>query len=295
MFDFRYHVASLLAVFIALVIGILVGIGLSGRGFVTNAERKNLESQISDLRSDRDAARAQLTDLTRRQVATDAYAAETYPALVPGRLKDKRVALVFVGSIDQGVDRSVVQAVRDAGGRVVRVRALRMPMDERGVQAALAKRPAFERYAGREHVRELGRDIGRELVVGGKTPLLDALSDVLVEERDGRAQPPADGVVVSRPARPQEGATQSFLSGLYRGIASSGAPAVGVERAAAVVSAIPAFTRSGLSTVDSVDTAAGRLAVVLELDGSAPGHYGVEESASNGILPPLPPTFGKGG
>ena len=49
MFDFRYHVASLAAVFIALVLGILVGVGLSGRGFVNDAERENLQSRIDDL------------------------------------------------------------------------------------------------------------------------------------------------------------------------------------------------------------------------------------------------------
>ncbi len=35
MFDLRYHVASLIAVFLALIIGILVGVGLAGSG-VTN-------------------------------------------------------------------------------------------------------------------------------------------------------------------------------------------------------------------------------------------------------------------
>jgi hypothetical protein len=39
LFDFRYHVASLAAVFLALVLGILVGVGISGRGLVDNSER----------------------------------------------------------------------------------------------------------------------------------------------------------------------------------------------------------------------------------------------------------------
>ena len=34
MFDLRYHVASLAAVFVALIIGILVGVGISDRGLV---------------------------------------------------------------------------------------------------------------------------------------------------------------------------------------------------------------------------------------------------------------------
>jgi hypothetical protein len=39
VFDLRYHVASLAAVFLALVFGILVGVGISGRGIVDDAER----------------------------------------------------------------------------------------------------------------------------------------------------------------------------------------------------------------------------------------------------------------
>ena len=74
--------------------------------------------------------------------------------------------------------------------------------------------------------------------------------------------------------------------GLYRGLADGGVPAVGVERSAPASSAITAFSRGGLSTVDSVETSAGSLALVLELAGAASGHYGVEETATSGLLPP---------
>ena len=42
MFDLRYHVASLAAVFVALLIGILVGVGLTGK--VDDAEKNELAS-----------------------------------------------------------------------------------------------------------------------------------------------------------------------------------------------------------------------------------------------------------
>ena len=113
MFDFRYHIASLIAVFIALVIGILVGIGLSGRGFVSDAERRNLELSISGLRNERDADRAALTLATGRQATADSYLADTYPTLVAGRLRGLRIAVVSVGSVDQTIDRALTQAVRE--------------------------------------------------------------------------------------------------------------------------------------------------------------------------------------
>ena len=289
MFDFRYHVASLIAVFIALVIGILVGIGLSGKGFVSDAERKNLENRISELTSDRDAARTQLADANRRQTATAHYADQTYLALVRGRLEKKRIAVVFLGSVDQTVDTAVTQAIRAAGGRVLRLRSLRTPIDDKAIERIVAARPALHAYVGADRMRDLGRDIGLEIVDGGKTPLLDALGDVLLEERDGDSQPPADGVVVNRAAPPQQGLTHEFLMGLYGGLADAGVPAVGVERSAPAASAITAFSLGGLSTVDSVETSAGRLALVLELAGAGSGHFGVDESATSGLLPPVAP------
>jgi len=289
VFDFRYHVASLIAVFIALVIGILVGIGLSGRGFVSDAERKNLESRIDDLTKDRDAARSQLAEVTSRQAATDHYADETYDALVASRLDGKRIATVFVASLDRTVDSAVEQAVQAGGGRVSRLRALRVPLDVRAIERIVSRRPALREYAGTDHLRTLGRDIGLELVFGGKTPLSDALGEVLLEEREGGNQAPVDGIVVSRSAGPQVGPTHDFLAGLYEGLAGSAVPAVGVERSHSGSSAVPVFTQAGLSTVDGVETSAGRLALVLELAGATPGHYGVSPTATSGVLPPVTP------
>jgi Copper transport outer membrane protein, MctB len=289
VFDFRYHVASLAAVFLALVIGIVVGLGLSGRGFIDEAERRNFNERIADLKVDRDLARSQLSAASRRQAAMEDYAAETYPQLVPGRLEGMRVAMLFVGSVDGTAD-AVAQAVRDGGGRVTRIRAIRVPVEPSSLRDALAAVPALRRrYRSLEELDELGRDLGFELTAGGQTQLWDALNDLLVEERAGGSASPVDAVVVARTVPPQQGPTQELLAGLYRGVARSGTPAVGVQVAALQDSAIPAFSRNGLSTVDSVDTAAGKLALVLLLSGSRSGDYGTDETASDGVLPPLLP------
>jgi len=290
VFDFRYHVVSLAAVFLALVIGIVVGIGLSGRGVIDDAERENLNDRISELTSQRDQARDQAAASGRRQAAMDDFAAGTYPALVGGRLTGVNVAVLFVGPLDGSSD-AIAQAVGDAGGRIVRLRSIRVPLERDAVVDALARnRQLQSRYDDRGELDDLGRDLARELVAGGKTPLWDVLSDVLVEEREGSSTAPADAVVVARSVAPQRGATKDFLAGLYRGFARTGLPAVGVQLAAPEQSAIPAFARNGLSTVDSVDTGAGKLALVVLLAGPAKGHYGVEDTATDGVLPPLPRT-----
>jgi len=289
VFDYRYHVASLTAVFVALVIGILVGVGLSGKGFVDDAERANLNSRIDRLERDRDEARQLLDGAGRRQQALEDFAERTYPLLVSGRLARKRVAVLFVGRVDQAVAFAVGSAVRDGGGTVVRTRSLRVPFRVQRIEDALARRPALGGYEGPDHLDDLGRDLGRELAAGGKTPLWDALGGVIVEERDGPSAVPADAVVLARPAPPQRGETKSVLSALYRGLARSGVPAVGVEQGGSEPRAVPAFLRGGLSAVDTVESPAGRLALVLLLAGAQSGSYGIEETATAGVLPPLAP------
>jgi hypothetical protein len=288
MFDLRYHVASLAAVFVALVIGIFVGVGLSGQGFVNDAERKNFEARIDELRADRDSAVARAAGAQRRGDALDDFADTTYASLVRRRLAGTTVGVVFVGSVDQGLAGTIRRTVSDAGGRIVRMRALRVPLDPEAVDQALRGNPDTRDLAGADSRSRLGTAIARELVAGGQTPVLDRLSSVLVEEQLGLSKGPLDAVVVARPARPQQGETEDFLGGLYSGLAASQVPSVGVEESNARPSAVPPFRASGLATVDAVDTAVGDVALVFLLEGARPGSYGLGPDAVDGVLPAAP-------
>ncbi len=286
MFDLRYHVVSLTAVFLALAIGILVGVGISGRGFVDRAERTRLNGDIAQLRSQLDETSGRADALGAAQAAAQQYIRDTYPVLAEGRLTGKRIALLYVGSIDAAVDRSVRDAVATAGGRVVRVRALLMPFPTEAIEAELAASPTLAGYAGERHLGDLGRDLARELVGAGPTPLWDALGDKLLEERAGTPRGELDGVVLVRPAPPQQAGSARFLDGLYAGLAGLGVAVVGVEAVAPTKSALPVFRAHRLSTVDGIDTPAGRLALALLLGGAEEGSYGTQET-DRSILPPI--------
>jgi hypothetical protein len=289
MFDLRYHVASLAAVFVALVLGIFVGVGLSGKGFVSDAERENLQAQIDGLRVERDNAVARADDADRRGEALDRFSRTTYAELVAGRLEGALVGVVFVGSVGQGIAGTIRRAVADAGGRVALLRAFRVPLDSEAVDAALAAEPETERFAGPDNRGRLGRELARELVAAGHNPVLDLVARVLVEEQSGAAGAALDAVVVARSALPQRGETEDFLAGLYSGLAAAPLPSVGVEKSDATASAVSVFRRRGLSTVDRVDTATGQVALVFLLAGARPGSYGLGAEAVDGVLPTPPP------
>src|SRR5919106_275818 len=188
MFDLRYHVASLAAVFIALVIGILVGVGLSGRGVLRDRERINYEARIDQL--ERRAADAE--DRVRNQ-----------EALMEDRLASRRVAAIFIGSFEGELAQSVRQTIDDAGGALA-LRALKVPISTGDLLRAVA-----DVDDAPQTVEDLGRGLAAELVSSAETPLWDAVGRLLVEEREGGGE--IDAIVVARTAEPQGGQTARFL------------------------------------------------------------------------------------
>jgi hypothetical protein len=290
VFDLRYHVASLAAVFLMLVVGILIGVGIAGRGFVDDAERDRLEGRIDALEEELAAANASADDLELRQEAAADFVESAYPVLADDRLRGRRVAVVVLGPVEQDTLPFVESAIEiDAGGQVARMRALELPLRVDAVESAIDEHPELAGYAGDEQLANVGRDLGRELVAAGETPLWNALESELVEEREGGFAEPVDGVVVIRSAEPQEGPTSRFLAGVYQGLNSVGVPVVGVEPSRVEQSAIPVFQDYRLSTVDGVDEELGQLALILLLAGADPGDYGVRDTAEDGILPPIEP------
>ena len=285
MFDFRYHVASLAAVFLALIIGILVGVGIADRGLVDKFNRSLLEQRVAHLRSQLDQASKRKEVSARQQAAAQSYINETYPVLVHNRLKGHRVAVVFVGKVDSGLSSAIDDALNASGAVQIRRRALKVPVDDKQLDAKLTAQPADQQYVGKSKLDELGRALGMELITSGDTPLWNTLSESLVEEQAGGGKQPVDGVIVARTAPPQRDGTSRFLFGLYQGLNSSGVPAVGIEASDAQSSAVPIFKSSGLSSVDDVDTPAGRLALVLLLAGSPSGQYGFKRSADEALPP----------
>src|ERR671936_846805 len=94
MFDLRYHVASLAAVFLALIIGILVGVGISDQGLVRKARRSLLEERVANLQARLDDSSRRSSQAAREREAAKTFVNEAYPVLIHGRLQGKRIAVL---------------------------------------------------------------------------------------------------------------------------------------------------------------------------------------------------------
>jgi hypothetical protein len=295
MFDFRYHVASLAAVFIALAVGILVGAAISGK--LGQAEDALTKEKIQSLSDQLSLLRSQKQSVERRGQAATQLLEAAYPALMDQRLAGRGFAVLFVGPVNGDVRSAVERTLADGdSGSPVRLVALDTPIDPQSLDERLQANEDLAHFAqGGDEFGDLGQTLGRELVDGNGTPTWSVLSGELVQERSGASSATVNGVVVVRSWTPDEAtkqqaqATESLFEGLLSGMGSTGVPVVGVETTSTTETSVDVYSRAGASSVDDVDTMFGRLTLALLLAGGPPGHYGLKDSASDGVAPPIEP------
>lgn len=276
MFDFRYHALSLIAVFVALVLGLLLGVAIGDKGLVSSAENKIKESLRSDVR----AEQKKVADLNDQLAQKDKFAQEVYPLLVDGQLTDRKIGVVFLGQSSDDVNNEVANALASSGGKRVGAVEVREPLN----LDDLAARASGTRYetlaAGDDKLLEaFGTRIGVQLTLGGK---------LLTRERRSLFSAVAgslghyDGVVVSR--RLPDGISGDdlhrvnvFEQGLIHGLTAGNVEVVGVERSADDPTQVPWYRSQGLSTVDNLDQTSGQAALVFLLAGKTDGAFGVHQ------------------
>ena len=278
----RYHATSLIAVFIALAVGVVVGAALGGD--TIDSTRKDLERSLTGNLED---ARERADDLSGELGRANEFAGHVYPALVRDQLRGRRIGLIAFGELPDDVSDSVEGALAPTGGRLVGVGVVREPVDTHGLAGDLAK-TRFARIARDSDLQTaFGVGLGRQLVRGGT--LLDPVRGHLFSRASGNFGA-LDGVIVVRDQPQDMGERQRATvgrieSGLLSGMTGTHTPAVGVESSTAEPSSISFFTGNDLAGVDDVDLTAGRLATVFALLG-AEGSFGVKGSADR-LLPDL--------
>ena len=277
----RYHAASLAAVFVALAVGILIGAALGSDVITGTAEE--LEEGLGE---DLDRLRAENADLREDIEAERGFAEQIYPTVVAGRLGGREVALVALGEADTtGLTAQLEAALGPAGATLEEVAEVREPPDADALVATLEA----EERRGLSRDESLGlvaRRAGRRLL-GGQD-----MGDVRQALFSGFSGEPAgvDAAVVVRPGTdeldPREQVETELLEeGLLSGMAASGGRVVGAETSDADPSQLEFFAERGLSSVDNLDTVAGKVALVFALAG-AEGSFGGKETAES-LLPDL--------
>jgi hypothetical protein len=278
----RYHATSLIAVFLALAIGILIGAEFGGDALTST--RKSLEASLVGNLQD---ARSRASDLNGQLGRSNEFADRVYPVLVRDRLEGKRIAIVALGGLPGDLTSAAEDALAPTGARLVGVGVIREPVDVNGLAEDLSKTRFADLRTNPDALTQLGTGVGRQLVIGGTLP--EVVRGQLFSRASGSFGA-LDGVIVVRQAPQDMGPVQrtraaQLESGLMAGVTNTREPAVGIESTSSEPSSISFFQSNDLSSVDDVDLSAGKVALVFAMLG-AEGSFGTKSSADR-LLPDL--------
>lgn len=113
MIDFRYHLVSIVSIFLALAVGILLGAGPLKGDLGTR-----LTEQITALRAEKAQLRTDLNAAQRDTSARDTFSAAVGPAIMKGRLTGRTVSLVTAPGVDADLVKDTTSSLVAAGAKV---------------------------------------------------------------------------------------------------------------------------------------------------------------------------------
>jgi Copper transport outer membrane protein, MctB len=312
--DFRYHLVSLIAVFLAIALGIIIGTTA-----LNEPLQANIEGQVSELEQDKRSLEDQIQQLQTQVDTSDSFAEAVAPALVEGALSGSSVLLIL-GNEDVPPDEveQITALITEAGGSVSGTISLGPAYSDPSTASGLQNYvtgpgmpPAGVELPETDDAGQLvGGLLAQVLMVppGGTEPDRAATSSVLaglvaldVLASEGDSVAPADyAVLLTSGAFTGDDAAErnATLVELVTALDAAGSGAVVAGDAAAsgenglvgVIRADP-DPAIAVSTVDNLGTAAGRISTVLALGAESEGtsgRYGIGEDAQP--VPPVPAT-----
>lgn len=304
MISFRHHLVTLVSVFLALAVGVVLGGGpLSevGRGAGDDAERKAV------------SAERRAADATSAARFADTFATTVAPAVYGDGLSGRDVAVVSLPGAEAKVVKALSAQITAAQGRMVGVHTVQEAMlapgekalvdtlgsqllTQVGAGAAPADATTYERIGAL-----LGRGIASKNVEGDP---VDATSQEILESLSGAGllKPAAETaeraplVLIVLGDEPKGGeearaGTDAILAGVAQGLRGASAGVVVAGSTSSGASGQLARLRDDavaaqLVTVDGVERALGQVTSVqalIQALGQTPGSFGA--SGSDGAVP----------
>jgi hypothetical protein len=305
--DFRYHIVSLISVFLALAVGIALGAGP-----LEETIGNQLTEQVAQLRAEKDALREELGNAEAVNQEREAYLEDGSEELLAGVLTGT-VAVVTLPGVDDDVVAAVVRRLGQAGATVTGRVALTpawTDAEQQTFRSSLVGNlsgyldPGPSVDASTDAV--LGLSLARALTAASPDDptaltqeaglLLDVLTSGQLLAVTVAPTGPADAVVVIAPPSGSDAVGEEDAVGaMVELVDALAAEADGVVVGGpasddnALVPAIRAGDVAGrVATVDSIGDLPGQIslprALAAAVAGSV-GHYGFGDSAT-GTLPP---------
>lgn len=291
MIDLKYHITSIVAIFLALGLGVLIGSSIVGDNLLVDQQKKmidRLEEQFYVLRDKEDKL---VTDNEYKNSIIsnyENYSQTVLPLVVEGKLQGYKTAVVVTG--DGEMPAGMASALSTSGAEVVSqtVVLANMSLESPELRDRLISFYNLDSKTNRDTLRHYVAVSVAAILSGTKDPgLVSFLEQNNLVKFSGDTSIPVNGVILLGGANNLNSYfAESFDQGLISYFNDQGIKVYGVEESQVAYSYMSIYQKSNISTVDNIDLSPGQISLILAMEGEA-GNYGIKPTAKK-FMPSLP-------
>lgn len=295
MFDMRYHIASLVAVFLALAIGIMLGTVIVDKGVLVTQQQalvKRIEAGFDELRIENRALKEEVGEQRK-------FATKIIPLTIKDRLKDTNVAVIITGSVDNDVVTGASNDIKKAGASI---NSIQLVKDFKITDETITQlKPYFSTDLTMENAQDLlVKKMIDELTINAvttstatstttttikpatdnKVPYLQQLKTVGFIDTDINLAAPIGKITAAVILGGSDTAKDPLKLDLpiILQLKAMKVRVVGAEVSDCEKSYMKSYQTAGIPTVDNIDQPMGVISTIFTLAGSD-GNYGIKDTA----------------
>lgn len=283
--DLRYHVVSIVSIFLALGLGMIIGANL---GNSANAQLEKqlerLEITYDKIREDQKLLQASLEAKNNEIDVANQFQKAILPNLIVNRLLGKRIAVIRTNnSVDFKYAKKMVSVLRQAGAEVTSVTTIVKPINLSDQQFRTELLDAFDLHSTDDKtlLAALSSKIIQIILRGeGSSQLLYLQNKDLVQLWGDYNRGTVDTLVFLGGAmNPENNFQREIDVPLLDAVRKTGVMIVGVEPSFVSESYMRTYQAKCQGTVDNVETSPGEATLVYLLASGKKGFYGIKDTA----------------
>jgi len=285
MFDMRAYVVSLIAVFLALAIGILLGTVVVDKGVLVEQQKsllQNIQAQITELRQ-------RNNELREQAKRSDEFATRVYSDVIANRLAGKNILLIVTPGASAKVKKELTDTISTAGGNlsVMAITSNTLEFEDQRVFNQIMAYFPGEDLVRQDYLRRIAQELAVDLNGEKEFSFSSLLSNLNLIVLEGAWPNKPDAVVVmGEEERKINNFLVNFVLPFAGKLKEMAVPVIITELENSETSYITKYKQAGAAaTVDNIDTIYGKVALVYALNGSR-GNFGTKKTADR-LLPPL--------
>lgn len=285
VYDLKYHLTTIVAIFLALAVGILVG-----SSFIAGSSVKDLEGEFVKIRAENIQQKKVAEGLSEQVKKHTEFERAVAPALVDNRLWGRNIAIIQTGDYGEAT-QSAKAILEQAGAQVVSVTTLHnMYSNSSNNRMIRALKIINGGPIDESNPTSSVLSIIADCIVNGSNPgAMEVLEDNRLLSTAGKYDRHVVHMVLVGGSKDGTLKTSSILDPtLIDKLKAAGVTTlVGVEPLDAGMSFIPAYHVKQIPTVDNIDQYIGQVGLVYAIHGE-PGHFGVKRTSDRVAPQSLP-------